>query len=87
LQPARQTWKVDDVDGRSARVRVNAHPSRPLQATKALVLDEGRATVIVGFGDDVEDAHYLSLTIPDAHELVRMVQHALDAPVPALAPG
>src|SRR4051812_31359154 len=32
--------------------------------------------------DDYEDAHYLALSVPDAHELVRRVQVALEAPMP-----
>jgi hypothetical protein len=49
---------------------------------KGLIADGGRATVIVGFGDRVDDASYFALSIPDAHELVRIVRHALDAPLP-----
>jgi hypothetical protein len=52
---------------------VNAEPATPLNAVKAIVVDEGRGTVIVGFGEHAETAQYLSLTIPDAHELVVMV--------------
>ena len=55
---------------------------KPLTAIKGVVPDTGRGTVIIGFGDHVDDARYVLLTVPDAHELVRMVQGALDAPFP-----
>ncbi len=38
--------------------------------------------VLVGFGEELDDAEFLSLTIPDAHELVRQVQAALDTALP-----
>jgi hypothetical protein len=37
---------------------------------------------MIGLGDSVEDADYFALSIPDARELVRRVQNALDAPAP-----
>ena len=40
--------------------------------------------VIVGFGDRVDDAHYLALSVPDAHSLVHQVQSALEAPIPRI---
>jgi hypothetical protein len=44
--------------------------------------DSGRAIVLVGFGEQLDDAEFVSLTIPDAHDLVRQVQVALDTPLP-----
>jgi hypothetical protein len=44
----------------------------------------GRATVLIGFGEHVDDANFVMLTVPDAHELVRRVQSALDAALPAV---
>jgi len=38
--------------------------------------------VLVGFGEHLEDAEFMSLTIPDAHDLVRQVESALDTPLP-----
>ena len=78
----RRTWKVEGCDGRTARVELRADPLKPLTAIKGVVPDTGRGTVIIGFGDHVDDARYVLLTVPDAHELVRMVQGALDAPFP-----
>jgi hypothetical protein len=78
----RRTWSVVDDDGPSARVEVRANPAQVVSAVKGLLTDTGRGTVIVGFGERVEDADYVCLTIPEAHELVRRVQDALDAPLP-----
>jgi hypothetical protein len=78
----RRTWSVVDDDGPSARVEVRANPAKVVSAVKGLLTDTGRGTVIVGFGERVEDADYVCLTIPEAHELVRRVQDALDAPLP-----
>jgi hypothetical protein len=38
--------------------------------------------VLVGFGEHLEDAEFMSLSIPDAHDLVRQVQAALDTALP-----
>ena len=46
--------------------------------------ETGRATVLIGFGEPREDAEFVALTVPDAHELVRCVQLALDASRPNL---
>jgi hypothetical protein len=83
----RCTWSVEECDGRTAFVRVQARPSKPFTALKARLSDAGRGVVIVGFGDHYDDADYLSLTIPDAHDLVRMVQRALDDPLPQPTPS
>lgn len=40
--------------------------------------------MLIGFGEPREDAEFVALTVPDAHELVRRVQLALDASRPNL---
>ena len=69
--------------GRPRKVSVKTRPSRALTAMKGLS-PERRAIIVVGFGDQLDDAEYLSFTIPDAHDLVHMLQHALDDPIPHL---
>jgi hypothetical protein len=80
----RRTWSVIGDDGRSVRVAVRAQPATVVHSTKAVVHESGRAIVLVGFGEHLEDAEFLSLTIPDAHDLVHKVQAALDTPLPAV---
>jgi hypothetical protein len=79
----RRTWSVVGTDGRTVRVDVRARPTRVVHSTKAVLRDSGRAIVLVGFGEQLDDAEFLSLSIPDAHDLVRQVQAALDAALPA----
>ncbi len=78
----RRTWSVVGSDGRSVRVDVRARPTKVVHATKAVLRESGRAVVLVGFGEHLEDAEFLSLSIPDAHDLVRQVQAALDTALP-----
>ena len=78
----RRTWSVIADDGRSARVEVRAQPTKVVHSAKAVLRDSGRAIVLVGFGEHLEDAEFMSLTIPDAHDLVRQVQIALDTALP-----
>jgi hypothetical protein len=78
----RRTWSVIGDDGRSARVVVRARPTKVVHSAKAVLRDSGRAIVLVGLGEQLEDAEFLSLTVPDAHDLVRHVQHALDTALP-----
>ncbi len=76
-------WSVIADDGRSARVEVRARPTKVVHSAKAVLRDSGpRAIVLVGFGEHLEDAEFMSLTIPDAHDLVRQVQIALDTALP-----
>jgi hypothetical protein len=75
----RRTWSVVGGDGRTVRVDVRARPTRVVHATKAVLRESSRAVVLVGFGDHLDDAEFMSLSIPDAHDLVRQVQAALDA--------
>lgn len=79
----RRTLSVESTDGRATHVAVKARPTRAVTAMKALS-DERRAIVVVGFGDELETADYVSLSVPDAHDLVHMLQHALDDPIPYL---
>jgi len=78
----RRTWSVIGNDGRSARVEVRARPTKVVHSTKAVLRDSGRAIVLVGFGEQLDDAEFVSLTVPDAHDLVRQVQAALDTALP-----
>jgi hypothetical protein len=73
----RRTWSEDP----GGRVSVRHLPAKVVTAVKGVAEETGRALVYVGFGDRIEDAHYVSLTVPEAHELVRKVQLALDAPL------
>jgi hypothetical protein len=84
IAESRRTWSVIASDGRSVRVAVRARPTQVVHATKAVLYEEGRATVLVGFGDHLEDAEFMSLSIPDAHDLVHKVQAALDTALPAI---
>ncbi len=79
----RRTWSVVGSDGRSVRVDVRARPTQVVHSTKAVLRESGRAVVLVGFGEHLEDAEFMSLSIPDAHDLVRKVQAALDTALPA----
>ena len=81
IESRRRKWSMLD-DGRTARV--HAAPVKVVVAGKGIVAEGNRATVLVGLGDHLDDASFFALSIPDAHELVRMVQHALDAPLPRL---
>jgi hypothetical protein len=38
--------------------------------------------VMVGLGCEIEDASFFALSIPEARNLVRIVQAALDSPAP-----
>jgi hypothetical protein len=72
----RRTWSVVGDDGASARVEVRAATTKVVHAVKGVLAETGRATVLIGFGEQVEDAEFVALTVPDAHELVRWVQFA-----------
>jgi hypothetical protein len=74
----RRTLAVERTDGRVAQLRVNAQPSKVVGASKGVYEGESRAVVIVGFGDDPGRADYYALSVPEAHELIRVVQDALD---------
>jgi hypothetical protein len=80
----RRTWSVPEIDGTSARVEVRAAPTKVVYSVKGVLADTGRATVLIGFGEHVDDADFVALTVPEAHELVRRVQSALDASLPGV---
>ena len=73
-------WSVRD-DGHSTEVR--ARRVKALVAAKGLEGDTPRALVMIGLGDDIEDASFFGLSIPDARHLVTMVQRALDSSLPS----
>ena len=77
-------WSLLD-DGHTARV--SAAPVKVVVAGKGTVTEGSRAMVILGLGAELDDANFFCLTIPDAHELVRRVQHALHAPPPNPQPS
>ena len=78
----RRTWSMSEIDGGLARVDVRADTTKVVSAVKGVLTDSGRGIVMLGFGDRADDAYYVSLSIPDAHDLVHRVQLALDAPLP-----
>jgi len=86
LANERRTWSVDGVAERAVQVSVRAQPAQPLNAVKGTLVGDGenRGVIIVGFGDDPDEAEYRSLTIPEAHDLVHLLEHALAMPMPGL---
>lgn len=79
---SRRTWSIAETDGKIAQINVRAQNAKVVSAVKGVFPGTGRGTLVVGFGDRVDDAHYVALSIPDAHELVRRVELALAAPLP-----
>lgn len=75
----RRPWSLLG-DGRTAAVR--AAPVKAVVAAKGVVAEGARALVLVGLGDNLDDARFFALSIPDAYDLVRMVQRALEGPMP-----
>ena len=55
---------------------------RPIRADKVIADENPRLAVVVELDFGGDHPHALHLTIPDAHHLVRMIQGALDAPIP-----
>jgi hypothetical protein len=84
LANTRRTWSLDGCDGPIVRFNVRARAAKPLSAIKAAVDGRDDGVVIVGFGDDLEAADYFSLSIPDAHDLVHLLEQALGMPMPGL---
>lgn len=67
------------------KVSIRARDLRVLGAAKALN-DQGRATVMMLFGANAMDPDdVIGLSVPDAHQLISALQHALDAPLTASA--
>jgi hypothetical protein len=79
-----RTWSTELLDGETLRVTVSAQPARPLLVLKAIPVGGTRAGVLVVLGEHADDANAACfvVTVPDAHELVHLLQHALDAPLP-----
>ena len=76
----RRTWRVTGTDGCVERIEVRVESTSFVSAAKGVMSASERLAVIVGFGDRVEDAHYLALSIPDVYDLVRGVQRAEEPP-------
>jgi hypothetical protein len=81
---ARRTF-TRDADGQTAHLRTTAR--RPLGACKGVLAQGNRVMIVVGFGEELDDADFVALTVPDAHDLVRQLQAALDAPIPRIPPS
>jgi hypothetical protein len=79
IASAGRRWSASS-DG-TAHLR--SHPVKPVLAAKGLC--GNRAMIVAGFGDDLDDATFYSFNITDARELLRMLQDALDAPMPRSA--
>ena len=67
----RRTWSVLGSDEATARIGVRAAPTKVVHAVKGVLTDTGRATVIIGFGERLEDADFVALSVPGVHELAR----------------
>ena len=83
---AKQSARRPLRDRGDGQVEVRGVPAKPLIAAKGLS-EEGRAIVMIGFGESDDDAKLFAVTIPDAHDLLAMVQRALDAPLPRARHG
>jgi hypothetical protein len=79
LGNSRRHWSMAD-DGRTARV--DAEPIGVVAVTKGVVEEGTRVAVVLALGHELEDARFFALSIPDAHELSRALQRALDDPLP-----
>lgn len=62
------------------RIEVRGRPRPVIGAFKGTSA-EGRAHVMLAFGDDVEGTEVLAVTIPDARTLIQSIRGALDAPM------
>lgn len=82
IERRRRPWSIL-ADGRTATLRVAA--VKVVAAAKGVIAGGHRAVVTIGLGGDLDDATFFALSIPDAYELVRMVQRALDDPPPHAA--
>jgi hypothetical protein len=75
IDGSRRRWSILD-DGRMASI--NAAPVKAVVAAKDAA--GTRALVLLGLGQGMDDADFFALTIPDAHDLVRIVRQALASP-------
>jgi hypothetical protein len=60
------------------KVEVRARPAAVITAGMGAVSDTASPMMLLGLGDDLDDADFFALTIPEAKSLVARVQHALD---------
>ncbi len=84
LAATREKWSLVTVrdDG---TVSIRARDLPVIGAAKALS-DHGRATVMMLFGSDAMNPDdVIGISVPDAHQLISALQHALDAPLTASA--
>ena len=78
LNIGRSRWTVID-DGRTARIQ--AEPTGIVAVAKGAVEDGNRVAIVLALGDDLDDARFFALSVPDAHELGYKLQRALDDPI------
>jgi hypothetical protein len=64
------------------RVMLRARQVAPMWSVKCIG-DNGRATVMLALGSSTDDDDYelVGMSIPDAHELARVLREALDGPI------
>ena len=59
-------------------VEIKARPASVVVAGRGTDRDAGAPKLLLGLGDDLDDADFFALTIPEAKSLVARVQSALD---------
>jgi hypothetical protein len=74
IEESRRRWHPR-ADG---KVEVRARPAAVITADMGAVTDSAAPLVLLGLGDDLDDADFFALSIPEAKALVARVQHALD---------
>jgi hypothetical protein len=72
---AMATWGPDGLVVRAA-------PLKPLLALKGTLDDTDRIGITVGFDDGTAEGWYLALSIPEAHQLVALLEQAIADPAP-----
>jgi hypothetical protein len=75
---SQRRWSLRD-DGRTADV--SAEPIRIFAVTKGLIGESGRVAMVVAYGDNLEDARFFALSVPDARDLGSKLSRALDQPI------
>ncbi len=79
IDEGRKPWTVSP-DERTARVRTEL--VRPVMAAKGLLDGTSRALVTIGLGRHIDDANYYAMSIPSVHDLIVMLQRALEEAPP-----
>jgi hypothetical protein len=74
---SRRRWSLRD-DGRTAEI--SAELIRIIAVTKGVVEDSGRVAMVVAYGEDLDDARFFALSVPEARELGNKLSRALDQP-------